>query len=461
MPPTSWLEISLTRLDANVACFAAILAGEGAEPPTTSQNAAQPATPRRAGEKSASRDHVDLPSRSPAPQPSVAASRPIPLLCGVVKADAYGLGAMTIAPRLVARGVNMLAVYSPAQAEQLVSLTLSCPLLVLMRMSEITRGDALYRHASTGRLHLTIHDREQLQGLDHAGRMLGFRLPVHLYVDTGMSRGGLNAEQAAVALAELPALRNLRLAGVYTHLSNAETDAEVCDEQVARLDRLLADAKATLPPASEMIVHVANTCAALRERKWHRGMARVGLGLLGYGPEQIDDAPTLIPEGRRILPIVRWLSRITHVQRYPAGTVVGYGRTHKLNRAGVLGVVPVGYGDGYPLGLSNRGRVGVLETDVPASHALPTATPSGPATSPRAARVLGRVNMDQIVIDLTDIPSAKPGTLVEVMGDDPAAEWSLAKLAKAADSHPYELLCRLSPRVPRKFVTTDAAPAAR
>lgn len=444
MPPTSWLEINLSRLDGNVAAFLAILAGEGPAPA-----GAAPAPPARP----ASGDRVALPTRAPA-QPKPAPRRAAPLLCGVVKADAYGLGAMTLAPRLVARGVKMLAVYSPTQAEQLVSLTLPCPLLVLMRMGAIGRGDPLYRHASTDRLHLTIHDRDQLLELEHCGRMLGLRLPVHLYIDTGMSRGGLNPEQAAATLAELPALRNLRLAGVYTHLCSSESDPGFSAEQVARVDALLAQAKATLPPEGEMLVHVANTCAALRERQWHRGMVRVGLGLLGYGPEQIEGGKTLIPPGQQVLPIVRWLSRVTHVQRYDQGTTVGYGRTHRLNRASVLGLVPVGYGDGYPLGLSNRGVAGVLQTDAPASHATPGPSPTGPACSPRAARVLGRVNMDQIVIDLTNVPDPRPGMLVELMGDDPEAEWSLATLAKSAGSHPYELLCRLSPRVPRKFVTS-------
>lgn len=402
MNPTSWLEINLARLDANAAAFRAMIG--------------------RAK------------------------------LCGVVKADAYGLGVAPIARRLTSQ-VDMLAVFSPAQAEQLAGLALSCPVLLFMRLAEMTRGHPLYRMAITDQLHVTIHDREQVALLEEAGRRLGCRLPVHLYLDTGMSRGGLDAEQFRQVMIQMPTLKHLRLAGVYTHMAGAESDEAFTVEQMARVDRALAEFKDKLPAG--LIVHVANTYATLRDPKFHRGMVRIGLGLWGYG---VEDMRGKGPENRARgtnkasasdsssgpraprpgpLPILRWRSHIIHVQEHRAHTPVGYGGTHVLTRDSTLGLVPVGYADGYPRALSNKSVV-----------ALPECTVDG---KPMTAPVLGRVNMDQIVIDLTDVPASR-GTLVELISDDPASPCAMPKLAEQAGTNTYEMLCRLSPRVARRYV---------
>lgn len=414
MNPTSWLEINLARLDANVAAFRATIGAA--------------------------------------------------LLCGTVKADAYGLGMAPIAQRLAARhasgGVDMLAVFSPAQAQELAALRLACPILLLMPMSELARNSPLYHAAATGQLHLTIHDRRQLLALDHAGRMLGFRFRVHLHADTGMSRLGLSAAQLQTIIAELPGLRHIQLVGICTHLASAESDDLFTSQQVAQLDRLLEQHRGQLP--ADLIIHLANTAATLRDRRHHRDMVRVGLGLYGYGAEagqgerakgQADiershSEPSACPSAlgpRPILPIVRWLSRLVHVQPYPKGAPVGYNTTHRLTRDSILGVVPVGYADGYPRALSNRSVV-----------RLPECAGGKPAYAP----VLGRVNMDQIVIDLTDTPGIpaiasgiNPAPLVEIISDDPAQPHALHRLAALADSNAYEMLCRLSPRLPRKYVS--------
>jgi alanine racemase len=144
-------------------------------------------------------------------------------------------------------------------------------------------------------------------------------------------------------------------------------------------------------------------------------------------------------------PILRWRSRVIHLQEYAEGTPVGYGSTHLLARDSVLGLVPVGYADGYPRALSNQSVV-----------ALPECTLEG---KPLTAPVLGLVNMDQIVIDLTDTPAgcAPPstsggGTLVELISDDPASPCALPRLAELAGTNTYEMLCGLSPRLARKYV---------
>lgn len=409
-PPTSTLEVRLDRLDHNIAAIKAYLADGKA------------------------------PGR-------------VPKFCGVVKADGYGLGMNPVARRLVMRGVDMLAVYSPQQAEQLATLNLGTPILVFMRMTEVARTDALYRYAVTGKLHLTIHDRPQLLELNKLGQMFGMKLHVQCYVDTGMSRGGLSPDQLAAVLDEMPSLRHVQLAGVYTHPTTADTNAALTARQMAAMDRVLLERKDRLPP--DMLVHIANTHATLRSPRFHRSMVRIGLGLFGYGPETISDlpAPDATPEEEaatpppanppKLLHVLRWISRVIHVTRQPAGTRVGYCGTHTLTRDSVLGVVPVGYADGYPKALSGKSVVALpgMGADNEVAH----------------ARVLGRVNCDQIVIDLTDIPAfsgAEPplGTEVEVISDDPTSPCSVPALASLAETHPYEIICRLGAAVPRKYV---------
>ncbi|MEX0744222.1 MAG: alanine racemase [Phycisphaeraceae bacterium] len=373
----------------------------------------------------------------PADQGSTSLNGGAVRVCAVVKKNAYGLGAGPIASRLVKAGCDMLAVYSVDEAEPLVARGLTCPLLLLMPLRHLRRTDPLYRHAVAGRLHVTVHDPAQVDEVNQVGRSFGTRLPVHLHLDTGMSRSGLNAEQFAAALADVLDASHLRLAGLYTHLATADDDADFAADQL----RQFTDATAALAPAvrSQLACHVANTCGTLRGEAFHMDMVRPGLGLLGYGVESLAGAPRLsaMPVLRGV---VRWVSRIVHVQSYAAGAPVGYGSTHRLDRDSVLGVVPAGYGDGYPLALSNRAVVRVR--------------PAGDAAGTwHEARVLGRVNMDQLVVDLTD--AAAPLSLVdaevEIVSDEPEAPNALPKLAALAESHCYELLCRLAPTLSRTY----------
>lgn len=365
-------------------------------------------------------------------------------ICGVVKKNAYGLGAVTIAHRLVKAGCGMLAVYSPQEAEALNAGAITAPLLLFYPLRHLARTEGLYRPAVAERLHLSIHDIDQLEQLDQLGRTFGIRLPVHLFVDTGMSRGGLSGEQFADVLATQKQRHYTRIAGVMTHLATASGDPARMRKQIERFDALLEQHRGEIP--EDAVIHVANSYGTLRATEYHRALVRPGLGLYGYGEFDLVGEPQLEPD-LRWSPSVRWVSRLVHVGVYPRHAAVGYGATHKLTRKSVLGLVPIGYGDGYPLGLSGKGTVRVLHDgqwiDAP---------------------VLGRVNMDQLTVDLTD--AVKPAELdasawrnaeVEVYSNDPEAPNALHKLTALADSHCYEMLCRLGDAVPREYVT-NASP---
>lgn len=348
--------------------------------------------------------------------------------CAVVKADCYGLGAEPIARRLVERGVDMLAVYSLAQARQMIEAGIDAPLLTLGVVDDIAEDDSAAAALRAGRLHVTIHSPEQLQRLIATARRLGATgVPVHLHLDTGMSRGGLSEREFAAVCAGAADLAPARIAGVSTHMASGDDDPDFTAEQLARFDRVLRDCRTTL--GDDVMIHIANTAATLRARDYHRDMIRVGLGLYGYGPElltpRVDDAPAL-------LPIARWWTRLHHVARFPQGAAVGYNRTHILKRNSLLGVVPVGYADGYSLTLGNKATM-----DLPAHGA--------------AAPIVGKVNMDQIVIDLTDIPDAKVGDEVILYSDDPASKCAVPNLAQLAGSNCYEMLTRINPRIAREY----------
>ena len=367
-------------------------------------------------------------------------------ICGVVKKNAYGLGAVTLAHRLLKAGCGMLAVYSPAEAEALNAGAVTAPILLYFPLRHLARTEGLYRPAVAERLHLSIHDPEQLEQLEQLGRTFGIRLPVHLFVDTGLSRGGLTLQQAGEILTTQPQRAYTRLAGIMTHLATAPGDPARAQKQIERFDTLLEEHAQHIP--ADTLIHLANTYGTMRADTYHRRMVRPGLGLYGYGDGDLIGDPQIDPPAK-LRPCLRWVSRLVHVGHYPRHAAVGYGATHKLKRNSVLGLVPVGYADGYPLGLSGRGSVGVRRPDSQERCDCP---------------VLGRVNMDQITVDLTDLvkeagsgahdfdPSSLRGAEVEIYSDDPSAPHAVSRLAELAQSNAYELLCRLSPTLPRVYV---------
>lgn len=375
------------------------------------------------------------------------ATRP-PVMAATIKKDAYGLGAATVAHRLVLAGAQMLCVYNAEEAEALVDAAVQVPILIYMPVHDITRTGMLYRHAAADKLHLSVHDLDQLKALNEVGQTLGLRLPVHLYVDTGMSRGGLSEGGLQAVVTEPGRMRYLRLAGVYTHFATSDTDPEFLAAQHERFMGLIQKYEQAWPETGVggVLRHCANSAAVLRGREYHLDLIRPGLGLHGYTEATLAPGP-VIGSTAELKHVVRWVSSLVHVGAYKRRTPVGYGCTHKLKRESLLGLVPVGYGDGYPLALSGKAMVGV----------------QSPAGDWGHAKVLGRVNMDQIVVDLTDLlgegaPVSEglaevwKGADVELVSPDAAQPNALPKLAELAKSHCYEMLCGLGKHLPRRYV---------
>ncbi|MEC9373289.1 MAG: alanine racemase, partial [Planctomycetota bacterium] len=176
-------------------------------------------------------------------------------LCAVIKDDAYGLGAARIAKRLEGCGVEMLAVFTPEEARSLIAAAVGAPILILMPVREFHRNDALYRGITQGRIHMAVHDEEQLKSLaDHADRF-GVILPLHLEVNTGMSRGGARPEEAERMARTIARHARLRMAGVFTHFCAADRDDAMTRAQAERFEGWLAKVGDALPQGC--IVHQA------------------------------------------------------------------------------------------------------------------------------------------------------------------------------------------------------------
>ncbi len=410
----SWLEVDLRRLDLNLLAIREAI------------------------------DHADSHDQQGRPIPTAEQART--MLCAVVKKDAYGLGSVQVAHRLVRNGVDMLAVYSPDEAEHLIANAVTAPILVLMPMRELNRTDGLYRHAVAEKLHLSIHDTRQLAELNTVGQQLGIKLPCHLYIDTGMSRSGLTASQALDVLRSTSSHRYVRIAGVFTHFASSEQNPGFTFKQLDAFNDCVNQAGGALPP--DAIRHAANTMSLLRSSVTHLDMVRFGIGLYGLAPlpeeTGADDGPWLdqLPE---LQPVLRWCSRVIHIQHYKKRTPVSYGSTHKLKRDSLLGIVPVGHGDGFPTQLANKAEIRVHPKDR-----------SKPITN---CKVLGSVSMDQIVVDLTDLCDDVAGdngflldAWAEVYSPQADAPNALPNLAKLAKTNVYELLCRLSPGIPRRYI---------
>ncbi|MCH2160987.1 MAG: alanine racemase [Phycisphaerales bacterium] len=362
-------------------------------------------------------------------------------VCAVVKADAYGIGAERIVPQMVAQGVDFLAVFSLSEAMEIGKVAQRTPILVLMPVRELIRDQVALSLLTRGQLHLVAHDEAQVADLEDDARAFGIRLPLHLELDTGMGRGGCSPEEAARVLARIAASSRLELAGLMTHLPDPIGDPDHARMQRTAL-REFREAHRDLVPEG-CRVHLAATAATLREESLRLDMLRVGIAWAGIVDHLVRDLPDQrgIPEFR---PLLSWWSQFVHVRRLPEGDTVGYGSTWRAKRPSVIGLVPVGYADGYP-----ASRDGM-------THRVIVHGRSGKTVVP----VVGRVNMDQITVDLTDAGPIEPGDAVELISSDGQSQAHLPLVAARAGMQPYAVLTGLGHRIPRILVAGESSTAS-
>lgn len=350
-------------------------------------------------------------------------------LCAVVKADALGHG-VSLLWRTIARRADWLAVATPQEAIQLRDLGYEGPLLQFLppcafggpRETANALAELIAR-----RVTLTVSSAGELGPIRDAAPRAGRPAEIHVKVDTGMGRSGIAPQAALDLIAAARSAGTIRLTGLYTHLATADDPDKARTLEQLRLFRELA---ARPPRREELLLHAANSAATLSLPESHLDMVRCGVAVVGYqlAYSSLADRLPLRPSMRLWAPLVQ-------VKSLPAGAGVGYGLSHTLRRPSVVGLVPVGYGDGYLRCLSNRATMRVGG--------------QGAGAAWRDAPVVGRVSMDQTILDLTDCPGAKVGEEVEIISPDPAGACSLENLSRLAGTIPQELACRLACRVRR------------
>jgi len=341
----------------------------------------------------------------------------------VVKADAYGHGLPQVAGRLMHAGADLFAVANITEAAQLRELGPGWPILVLSPL--LPDED---RYVADYDLAATVSTEDEVSRFSAAGRAAGRPITVHLKIDTGMGRLGVWHEEAPALIRSIGASRHLRLAGLFTHFASPDVDPEFTDEQRRRF--LAALDACGLPGRAPggLLVHADNS-AGLETMQGRSPFNAVRVGLLQFG---VLPHPGSILAQVRTEPVFSFRTRVGIVKRLPGGTTVSYGRTRTLERDSRVAVLCAGYGDGIPRSVSNRASVLIRGRRCP---------------------VLGRVTMDQTVVDATDAGEVACGDEAVIIGRQGADEISVPEFSRWADTIPWETLCLVTKRVPRVYRT--------
>ena len=336
----------------------------------------------------------------------------------VVKADAYGHGAVEIAEAAAQEGVAVLGVATLHEGIQLRQAGSRLPVVVLSPLLESEIGEAVAHQ-----LEPTVADLEFARALSAAAQQSGRPVRCHVEVDTGMGRTGVRVEGAEEFLAAIDQLPALRLTSLYTHFPDADAaDLSFARSQLDLFEALITRlaARGIRPPR----IHAANSAGTLNLPESRFDWVRVGLIAYGHRPPHAPVDPAL-------LPVMSFKSRLVQIRDLPAGHPVSYGRTFAGARDSRIGVVPVGYGHGYSWLLSNRGFMQVAGARAP---------------------VVGRVTMDLTMVDLTDIPAARVGDEVVMFDGAAPPAPSLEEVARWSETLPYEEMCTIGKRVTRIYV---------
>ncbi len=341
-------------------------------------------------------------------------------LLAVVKADAYGHGSVTVAKTVLAAGASWLGVATVPEGIELRAAGIKTPILILgaVHTPEQIRAIAHWQ------LQPTLCTSKQALIFAETLQELGQTLPVHLKIDTGMSRLGMPWQEAAAFVALIRRSPQLEIASIYSHFATADhPDPTLMNTQHQRFQRVIDQLQAmnfSLPR-----LHIANSAATLTNSDLHYDLVRVGLAMYGLYP-----APHL--QGLiRLKPVMRVKARITQIKTIPAGTGVSYGYQFIAEQDTQIAVVGIGYADGVPRNLSNQMRVLVRGQWV---------------------RQIGAVTMDQLMIDVSNLPDLQVGEVVTLLGQDGDLQVSAEDWASLLGTISWEILCGFKHRLPRVTV---------
>ncbi|MBQ8449173.1 MAG: alanine racemase [Clostridia bacterium] len=340
----------------------------------------------------------------------------------IVKADGYGHGAAELAKRFESEA-DYFAVAETGEALELRAVGVKKPILILGYTYPSLYGTALENDIS-----LTVFSFESAQALSKKASELGKTARVHFAVDTGMGRIGWQVcEREASEAAAAAKLPGIELEGIFSHFATAdESDTAFAEAQRAEFERfshMLCGHGVEIP-----LKHMNNSAGIMRFNEQY-GMVRAGL--IAYGLYPSENLAHEFAESFPLRPAMELITHIAHIKELPAGKTVSYGATYKTERKTLVATLPVGYADGYPRALSSRGEVILHGVRCP---------------------IIGRVCMDQMMVDITAVPSAKIEDEVTLVGRNGGEFISAEEIASLACTINYEFICGIAKRVPRVYI---------
>lgn len=337
-------------------------------------------------------------------------------LMAVVKAGGYGHGAVPVARACLEAGAKALGVATIGEARELREAELAGRLIILGPLAAADLDAAFELDAE-----IVIWSFPFLKTLVHAGHDRGQEMRVHVKLDTGMHRLGLYPRELPGYLDAIETEPEVELAGMMTHFATADDDEDFCGYQLRSFEEAV---QVVLRTGTKVQFHCANSAATISYPESHFDMVRCGIAVYGLSPFQGDATA----DG--LVPALSLTSYVTDIKRLTEGDTVGYGRTWSARRDTHIGVVPIGYGDGFSRGLSNRGRVLIGGRSYP---------------------VVGRVSMDQITVDLGPDPLVRTGEEVVLIGSQGTQSIAAEEIAALLGTINYEVTCNISSRVERRY----------
>lgn len=342
------------------------------------------------------------------------------MLMGVIKADAYGHGAKVFAHELEAMGVDWFAVATVDEGIELRRDGICLPILVLGYTCREQYAEMLQWDITP-----TIDSYVMARDFDKAAAEAGKIGNIHIKIDTGMSRIGLlPGEQSLDEIEKINKLEHIHIQGIFTHFACADMrDKTHVRGQIRKFLQMIEGVKSRKIPVE--IFHCSNSASIMELEQVHMNMVRAGIILYGlYPSDEMDE------ERLSLKPVMSLRSHIVHLKELPAGVSVGYGATYTTKEKTRVATVPVGYADGYPRALSNKAFVLIRGQRAP---------------------VIGRICMDQFMVDVNHIPDAALGDMVTLVGRDGREVLSVEEISEMAGSFNYEFVCNVSRRVPRVY----------
>lgn len=340
--------------------------------------------------------------------------------CAVVKANAYGHGIIEVVDILKDSGVDFFAVASVFEALHIAS-RLDGQSVLILEPIHAGQSPEIISLCAENKFHCVVSSVQAVEYVSSVLADTALSLDLHLNIETGMQRCGIEPLAAQQLIQKIGRSKNLRLAGVYTHFATAdEEDLSFACKQLAVFNDFLTSTG--LDRDKRVLVHAANSAATIKMPKAHFDMVRCGISLYGYFSRWQADTPI------NLVPVMKLQAPVVHLKAIPKGCSVSYGRSFTAKRDTLAAVIPIGYADGYSRCFSNRAKMKLRNTAVP---------------------VIGRVCMDQVLIDVTDVPGVRIGEMVTVIDNQHDSACSAYALADVADTICYEILAGVGPHVNR------------